>query len=227
MNELIKELKTDEANEVARLAIRRFLENWRKHNGKSVKHWLIPELGHVNTERLHIHGILYTEKEEEIKKRWLYGIAHTGYSMNEKCINYVVKYITKEDKDHRGFRGKIFPSPGLGKGYIKTYDFKKNEYKGEKTDETYKLNNGQKIGLPTYYRNKAYTEEEREKLWMNKVDKKELYVMGKKIKNIDTEQGKKELKMALEHARKISKDAGYGSGEGKKEFAARKKIEKK
>lgn len=226
LNELIEEIKTEEANEIARIAIRRFLENWRSNNKKSVKHWLIPELGHRNTERLHIHGIIYTENKEEIQKRWTYGIADTGYSMNEKCINYVVKYITKEDGDHKGFRGKIFPSPGLGKGYLKTYDFKKNKYKGEETDETYKLNNGQKIGLPTYYRNKAYTEEEKEKLWMEKVDKQEIYVMGQKIKNIDTEKGKKELEEAIKYARKISKEAGYGSGEGKKEFAARKKVEK-
>ena len=31
-------------NEIAKIAVRRFLENWRKHTKKSVKHWLITEL---------------------------------------------------------------------------------------------------------------------------------------------------------------------------------------
>ena len=40
-------------NEIARLGVRRFLERWRKKHGKSVKHWLITELGTTNTERIH------------------------------------------------------------------------------------------------------------------------------------------------------------------------------
>lgn len=109
-----------EANEVATKAIRMFLERWRKKYKKSVKHWLIVELGHVNTERIHIHGILWTEKtREEIEERWQNGNVIVGYSMGDRCINYVVKYVTKQDKDHPGFIGKIHVSPGLGKKIYK------------------------------------------------------------------------------------------------------------
>ena len=48
-------------NEVATLAIRRFLERWRKETKKSIRHWCVTELGHNNTERIHIHGIIFTD----------------------------------------------------------------------------------------------------------------------------------------------------------------------
>ena len=35
-------------NEIITKAVRRFLERWRKKYKKSVKHWLITELGHQN-----------------------------------------------------------------------------------------------------------------------------------------------------------------------------------
>ena len=35
-------------NEIATLAVRRFLERWRKKYKKSVRHWLITELGGVS-----------------------------------------------------------------------------------------------------------------------------------------------------------------------------------
>ena len=44
-------------NEIAKIAVRRFLGNWRKHTKKSVKHWLITELGHNGTENIHLHGL--------------------------------------------------------------------------------------------------------------------------------------------------------------------------
>lgn len=218
---------TNEANTVAKTAVRLFRWRWKKKYGKSIKHWIIPELGHKNTERLHLHGILYTDKtKEEISERWQYGKVDVGYSMNEKVINYVVKYITKEDKDHKGFRGRVLPSPGLGKGFMERSDWKQNKFKGEKTDETYKLNNGQKIGLPKYYKNKIYSDEEKEKLWMQKVDKNEIYVMGQKIKNIDTKEGQRVVEAALRYARKESRSLGYGDGSGKKEFATKKNQDK-
>ena len=43
-------------NEMARLAIRRFLERWRKNYKKSLRHWLVTELGQSGTERIHLHG---------------------------------------------------------------------------------------------------------------------------------------------------------------------------
>jgi len=55
-------------NEIAILAVRRFLERWRKEYKTSLRHWLVTELGHEGTEHLHLHGIVWTnEPSEEIK----------------------------------------------------------------------------------------------------------------------------------------------------------------
>ena len=165
---------------MAKLAVKRFNERYRKKNGKAIRHWLISELGHTNTERLHIHGILFeTISKEDLTVYWKYGMVYTGYQCNLKTINYVVKYITKIDKDHKGFKGEILCSPGIGKNYIGTTT--ENKYKGTLTKEYYRLQNGMKISLPIYYRNKIYTEEQREKLWINKLNEKAIWVGKRKI----------------------------------------------
>lgn len=214
LTKLEADAKTEEANLVAGLAIRRFLERWRKKYKKSVKHWLITELGHTGTERVHLHGIIFTEVDEEkINKIWKYGRISIGYEMSMRTINYLIKYVTKIDQDHKEFKGKIFLSKGIGKKYLEGYDVRGNKYKKGKTVETYSLPNGRKTALPIYYRNKIYTEEQREKLWMEKINKNQAYVLGQRINNVDTEEGLKELEEAIKHARRISKSKGYGEGE--------------
>ena len=55
-------------NEIARLAVRRYTERWRKKYKKTLRHWLVTELGSKNTERLHIHGIVWSQKTKDIKE---------------------------------------------------------------------------------------------------------------------------------------------------------------
>jgi hypothetical protein len=68
----------DRDNEICRLAVRRYTERWRKKYGKTLRHWLVTELGHEGTERVHMHGIVWHENEEDIKKIWKYGYADCG-----------------------------------------------------------------------------------------------------------------------------------------------------
>ena len=66
-------------NGIATLAVKRFLGRWRKKYKKSVKHWLVTELGGKYTERIHLHGIIFTdENEETIGKIWKYGNIKLG-----------------------------------------------------------------------------------------------------------------------------------------------------
>ena len=93
-----------------------------------------------------------------------------------------MKYITKVDEDHKGFKAVILTSAGIGKQYTENkHKRNKNKYQEDKTDETYRLPNGAKSALPIYYRNKIYTDEEKEKLWINKLNKQERYINGTKI----------------------------------------------
>jgi len=220
-NESIKEL-TKEINgitgynldnEIATLATRRFLERWRKKYKKSVKHWLVTELGGNGTENIHMHGIIWTnENAKTINKIWKYGYTwvgdkNNGGYVNEKTINYVVKYVNKTDEKHKEYNSKILTSAGIGRNYTQRPDAEKNKYNETETKETYTTKQGIKLPLPIYYRNQIYTEEEKEKLWLKKLDEEVRYVCGEKI---DISKGEEDYYKVLEYHRKRNKKLGYG-----------------
>lgn len=200
--------ESNDENHIATIAVRLFLERWRAKYGKSVRHWLVTEKGHTGTKRIHLHGIIWTDKD--INERWGYGFVHEGKYVNEKTINYIVKYVMKQDKDNREFKAKILTSKGIGSNYINTYNAKKNKYKGERTEETYKLKNGGKTALPQYYRNKIYTEDEKEDLWMQKIDKNKRYVNGEEV-DVSSKEGIKEYGKMLENAQRLNCRSGFKS----------------
>lgn len=202
----IKSMNKDLDNELATLAVRRWLERIRKKTGKSVKHWLVTELGHEGTERIHLHGIIMCN-DVELLNKWNYGNYWIGEYVNEKTINYIVKYINKIDTDHKGYTPKVLCSKGIGKSYLKSYNALQNKYNEDETKEYYVMKDGSKINLPKYYRNKMYNEEQKEKLWMNMLDKETRYVLGQEIKVKDSDN---EYYAALEDAREKNKRLGYG-----------------
>lgn len=198
----------EKENKVATLGVRRFLERWRKKYKKSVRHWLVTELGQTRSERIHIHGILFTtESEETISEIWKYGHVYIGDYVNEKTINYIVKYISKTDIKHKEYKSKILATPGIGKGYLKRRDRENNKYKGKDTREYYRTRQGIKLALPIYYRNHIYSEEEREKLWLQKLDEEVRYVNGVKI---DVSKGEEGYKHRLKQEQRKNHELGYG-----------------
>lgn len=220
ITKLYKEVKGitgyEKDNKVAKIAVRRFRERWRKEKGKSIRHWLVTELGQKNTEHLHIHGILWTnEKKEDIAKHWKYGKVDIGEKANEETINYTVKYLHKKDSKHKEYKSIILTSPGIGAKYIERYDSKLNKYNGEKTKETYTTRTGHNIALPAYWKNKLYSEEEKERLWIQKLDKAEKWICGEKVNTNNEEEYRKTLEFYREKNRRL----GYGDD--------RKNIERK
>ena len=94
--ECLREDENGQLNEIATLAVRRFLERYRKKHKKSLRHWLGTERGQTSTERLHIHGFIFENVGEEIiQKYWKYGFINNKGTPSERAINYVVKYIYK------------------------------------------------------------------------------------------------------------------------------------
>lgn len=168
-------------NQIATYAIRHYLENIRSKTKKSVKHWLVTEIGGNSTERLHIHGLLFTDDTELIKSKWLYGHVWIGDYVNESTIGYITKCLHKTDNKHKYYTPIILASKGIGKNYINRKDVKNNKFKTGKTKETYTARNGAEMGLPVYYRNKIYTDEQRENLWIEKLDENIRWVDGVKI----------------------------------------------
>lgn len=208
LEKLCKTYNLEECNAAAGKAIRLWLERIRKKTGKSVKHWLITELGENNTERIHLHGIIFTN-DKTLLDLWQYGNIYIGEYCSQRTINYVVKYVLKLDTLHKNYRPQIFCSPGLGRGYIKEFTQEMHQYKPRQTREYYQLNNGTRVNLPIYYRNHFFTEEERGNLWTEKLDEDTRYVLGQKITKAT---GKNEdlFWRVLKTAQENNKRMGYG-----------------
>lgn len=221
-------IDTNNVNEIATKEIRLFLERIRKiNNGKSVKHWIVTEKGHTNTRRIHVHGIFYAENGQTkqsltwmLKNNWIAGYCYNGKYVNERTINYISKYLTKLDEDNRDFVGKVLCSKGLGASYVER-NKKRFEWKGEETKTYYHARNGANIAMPRYYKIKAFTEEQRELLWIYRENSGEKYVNGFKIIVKTEEDLNYYLKLKEEQKFKI--EGMYGDNY---EEIKRKKIER-
>lgn len=206
----LKKLEYDEKepNKAAQKAISLFRKRWWKKYKTPLKHWLITEMGHDNTKRIHLHGLIWTEMtEEQFEKEWGYGWIFFGHEISEKTINYIVKYVTKRDEANPEFNGKIFTSKGIGKDYINKNSLRKHRYQDRFTEETYRTNSGIKIALPTYYKQKLWTTQEREALRIIKEEKQVKYYNKTPIR-VETIEQYKEYVDAVKYWQSIKKYDG-------------------
>lgn len=213
LRKLTDEVGLVNCNAVAGLAVRRYLERWRKKYKKSQRHWLITEMGQEESERIHLHGIVFSAFEistEEFASIWKYGNVVIGQYCNMRTIYYVTKYVTKLDQKHKGYVPQIFCSAGLGNIYTERELVRIIHRYQDETDETYRFPNGQKCNLPIYYRNKLFTEEQREKLWVQKLDQNTRYVNGVRVDNVDTVEGEDRYFRLLRIAQFKNLQLGYG-----------------
>ena len=214
LKKLCEESGLKECNAIAGIAIRRYLERWRKTYKKSQRHWFITELGHEGTERIHLHGIVFSPfpiEKATFERYWQYGNIRIGDYCNLKTINYIAKYITKLDRDHKNYVPEIFCSAGIGNGYTNRPLVRQiHKFREDKTTEFYRFPAGNKANLPIYYRNKLFTEEQREKLWIHKLDKNTRWVLGTEITNTDTYEGEDRYFRVLKVAQEKNLNLGYG-----------------
>lgn len=224
--ELEEACGSDSADDIARLAVRRFTERWRKEFKKAPRHWLSTELGGRSTERLHFHGFIWGN-EEDIQRHWKYGHIFVGgydkstgkriHYISEKSINYMTKYIIKVDKKHPTYQSKLFTSKGMGLRYIENEGKVRNRYKGEDTNKKYRFENGKEGRLPNYYKMKLWSDEERNELWSNYIKKNKIYIMGEELKDwhdgCDEYERNKRIEIqraTLLYYQKLNKEMGYG-----------------
>lgn len=173
-------------NEIATKGLRLFLERVRKETGKSIKHWCVTELGEKK-DRIHLHGIFFGQKSAElIRKHWKYGFVFIGGYCNSRSVNYMTKYMLKVDIKHPTFKQIVLASSGIGAGYMNRLDYlwQKQNYKRIEV-ATYTFRNGTKMAMPKYYKNKIFTEKEREKMWINNLNRGLLWIYGEKVKADD------------------------------------------
>ena len=196
-------------NEICRLSVRRWLERIRKKTRKSIKHWLVTEIGGNFSERVHMHGIIWTNDLNLCVQKWssMCGDVWVGEYCNESTVTYGVKYFHKIDLKHKEYLPKIFCSPGIGSNYFDRIDSKMNEFKEDNTRDYYKSRQGYIMSLPIYFRNKLYNDDEKEYLWMRRLDEQIRYVDGIKI---DVSDSLYDYYKCLEEARRINKMLGFG-----------------
>lgn len=200
-------------NAIAKLAVKWWRERWRKRTGKSPRHWLITELGHKGTERIHLHGIVWTDEREYIKKHWDFGfvwIQKKNKNVGGAITNYITKYITKTDLKHKEYKAVILTSSGIGKDFVKNDKVGYYKYRGKETNEQYLTSGLIKVGMPIYYRNKLWTDEERERLWINSIEKETRYVLGKEV---SIKEGLDKYFEILMEARIQNRELGYDNDE--------------
>lgn len=169
-------------NAIMTRAVRLYLELWRKRHKQALKHWFITELG-GETGRIHIHGMVFGNYNiDDVKNAWIYGLSQVEILKSKRGLNYVLKYVTKKSIFDRNFIGKIMCSPGIGRGYEEKYDAKRNKFNAAgATDCTYRLVSGKRVMLPAYYKRKIYSDEEREQLYIQNLEKNVAYVGGEEI----------------------------------------------
>ena len=80
------------------------------------------------------------------------------------------------------------------------------------------------MAMPIYWRNKIYSESEREELWLMKLDKQTRYVMGEKV---DISKDEKAYEGLVKYYREINKALGYGSDQntaGIEEYERQRRV---
>lgn len=213
-------------NAAAKYALRHCLERYRKDFGHSLRHWFVTELGHQGTERIHMHGILFSNEPlqftqvEEVQgkgnfvewKYWKYGYIFVGNFVNGQSVNYITKYMNKIDEDHKDYKCLILASPGIGSRYVQHLIEKGDysyTYRPRATKDYYRLPNGTKVALPKYYMNKWLNDEERELRWREIMDRNQTIIAGNVYSTRSGWSGELQNNITLK-AQEMNKQFGFG-----------------
>ncbi|QGF19320.1 replication initiation protein [Antarctic microvirus CAA_003_V_1] len=144
-----------------------FFKRLRKANPDTkIKYYLAAEYGD-KTDRPHYHIILFNAQLDTIQKAWDLGNIHYG-DAGPASITYTLKYINKTIKIPK-FDGDLripefqLISKGLGATYINE---KTTKWHSKNIENRYylPLQDGKKIALPRYYKDKLYTDEQKKQI---------------------------------------------------------------
>ena len=191
-----KQYGVKEENDIATKANRLFLERLRKKYNIKLTHWCITELG-SEKGRIHIHGIFFIKENQDIKyikdkikREWDFGWNYLGYVDQGKTINYVTKYMLKENENFKEFKPKVLASKNIGIGFIERnksfYKYKEEDGKVEANTKMEYLD-GRETYLIKYYKEKLYTTEERENILLSILDEEKRRINSRVFKGHDSE----------------------------------------
>lgn len=143
-----------------------FFKRLRKspgNSGSKIRYYLAGEYG-GKTMRPHYHIILYNADITTISPAWEKGHIHYG-TVEGASIGYTLKYISKGKTVPRHAKDDRQPefalmSKGLGKNYLT--DAMIAWHKKDLQNRMYcTIEDGKKISMPRYYKQKIYHEEQR------------------------------------------------------------------
>lgn len=146
-----------------------FMKRLRKYLGRKhkLRYYAVAEYGSIS-QRPHYHSILFNRPGalcgiDALQDIWSLGGIYVG-DVTHASIAYVTKYMSKSiriDRDDNDDRVPEFNlmSKGLGSNYLtnEMVQFNKNHLRPYLTIE-----DGKKQVMPRYYRDKMYTDEEKE-----------------------------------------------------------------
>lgn len=145
---------------------RKYKKLLRQHKGAKLpqlRYYAVGEYGGA-TRRPHYHILLFNSDDTLIEKAWSYGSVWYG-TVTGASIGYCLKYISKGKsvpQHQRDDRQKEFSvmSKGIGATYLTTQ--MKNWHKANHLERVYAtIEDGKKISLPRYYKDRIFTPEQR------------------------------------------------------------------
>lgn len=133
---------------------------------RPIRYYAVGEYG-GKTNRPHYHVILFNSRVELIQPAWQNGHVHYG-QVTGASVGYTLKYISKPGRipmhrnDDRTPEFSLM-SKGLGANYLT--DAMVKWHKADLDERMYcVIEDGKKITLPRYYKDKIYTEHERKRV---------------------------------------------------------------
>lgn len=149
--------------------VQKFLKRLRKSQIKDgiedkVKYYLCGEYGGI-TLRPHYHLIIFNAQIKHIEKTWQLGQTHYG-NVEGASIGYTLKYMSKLSripmhKNDDRTPERALMSKGLGANYMTPKMI--NWHKADLKNRMYvNAEENIKIGMPRYYKDKIYNEDERD-----------------------------------------------------------------
>lgn len=145
----------------------RFLQHGSKKS--NIQYYCAGEYGDTY-QRPHYHAIIYNTTPELCERAWRAGGLRFGHTftgtVTPASTGYCAKYINKgvwKPKHKRDDRNPQFSlmSKGLGSSYLS--EQKVRFHQSDHSRNYITLDGGQKVSLPRYYRDKIFTDEQKQK----------------------------------------------------------------
>jgi len=176
-----------------------FMKRLRKRESNKLRYYLAGEYGE-NFSRPHYHMIIFNLSDiDNLEKAWTVGYIHIG-NVTGASVAYTAKYIDKDKRIPLHGRDDRVPefslmSKGLGCSYLTPAIV--NYHKADLTRCFVKTLDGHAVALPRLFRNRIYTDQEKEdqiKI-IRQLKEKERNELEKTLKGITIEQYEEGAKM--------------------------------